>query len=116
MSAESVTIEDDVVISWGVTIVDHNSHALEWEKRAQDVADWHRGRKNWADVVIAPVILKKRCWIGFNASILKGVTIGEGAIVGAGTVVTKDVEPYTVVAGNPARVVRSLSISRQEDL
>jgi acetyltransferase-like isoleucine patch superfamily enzyme len=47
-------------------------------------------------------------WIGANVIILKGVTIGEGAIVGAGSVVTKDVPPYTIVAGNPARIIREI--------
>ena len=50
-----------------------------------------------------------KVWIGFNAIILKGVTIGEGAVVGAGSVVTKDVLPWTVVAGNPARLIREIS-------
>jgi galactoside O-acetyltransferase len=107
--AQAITLGDDVVISWGVTIVDHNSHAIEWNKRANDVLDWARGTKNWTDVKVAPVRIENRAWIGFNAIILKGITIGEGAIVGAGAVVTKDVPPYTVVAGNPARVVRALT-------
>lgn len=55
-----------------------------------------------------PIIIGDDAWIGFNAIILKGVTIGEGAVVGAGAVVTKDVPPYTVVAGNPAGVVKKL--------
>jgi maltose O-acetyltransferase len=50
-----------------------------------------------------------RVWIAYRAIILPGVTIGEGAVVGAGSVVTKDVEPYTIVAGNPARVVNKRS-------
>lgn len=103
-----------MIISWGVTIVDHNSHAINWQKRAEDVADWRQKEKKWTDVAIAPVRLKSRCWIGFNASILKGVTVGEGAIVGAGSVVSKDVAPFTVVAGNPARVIRSL-VSKTSD-
>ena len=60
-------------------------------------------------VKIAPVRIGDKAWIGFNAIILKGVTVGEGAIVAAGAVVTKDVPPYTIVAGNPARVIRTLS-------
>jgi acetyltransferase-like isoleucine patch superfamily enzyme len=109
VSAHKVELEDDVVVSWGVTIVDHNSHALDWNERRDDIIDWARGHKNWEHVKIAPVTLKQRCWVGFNASILKGVTIGQGAIVAAGAVVTKDVPPYTIVAGNPARVIRTLS-------
>lgn len=55
------------------------------------------------------VIIGDRVWIAYRAIILPGVTIGEGAVVGAGSVVTKDVEPYTIVAGNPARVVNKRS-------
>jgi len=108
VSASNVTIEDDVIISWGVTIVDHNSHAIDWEGRSKDVADWRRNNKDWSNVATSPVVLRRRCWIGFNVSILKGVTVGEEAVIGAGSVVSKDVPPFTVVAGNPARIVRSL--------
>ena len=52
------------------------------------------------------VIIGDRVWIAYRAIILPGVTIGEGAVVGAGSVVTKDVEPYTIVAGNPARFIK----------
>lgn len=107
--SDSVELSDDVVISWGVTIVDHNSHALEWLERRDDILDWGRGHKNWDNVKIAPVRLERRSWVGFNAIILKGVTIGEGAIVAAGAVVTKDVPPYTIVAGNPAQPIRTLA-------
>jgi acetyltransferase-like isoleucine patch superfamily enzyme len=57
------------------------------------------------DVASAPVVLEDDAWIGFNATILKGVIIGQGAVVGASSVVTKDVVAYTVVAGSPATVV-----------
>lgn len=53
-----------------------------------------------------PIIIKDDVWIGANAIILSGVTIGEGAIVGAGSVVTKNVEPYTIVVGNPAKKIK----------
>jgi galactoside O-acetyltransferase len=72
------------------------------------VRDWARGRKEWDHIAHAPVAISNRAWIGFNVSILKGVTIGEGAVVGACSVVTRDVPPYSLVAGNPARVVRTL--------
>lgn len=106
--AESITLGHDVVISWGVTIVDHNSHSIRWSDRKDDVLDWASGKKDWSNVAIKPVHVQDKVWIGFNAIILKGVTIGEGAIVAAGAVVTKDVPPYTIVAGNPARIVRSI--------
>ncbi len=54
-----------------------------------------------------PVVICDRAWIGFNSIILKGVVVGEGAVVGAGSVVSNDVAPYTVVAGNPAKFIKS---------
>ena len=55
-----------------------------------------------------PIRIGKDCWIGGNAIILPGVTIGDGVTVGAGSVVTKDIEPFSVVVGNPARVIKKL--------
>lgn len=115
VAAFRIEIEDDVIISWGVTIVDNNSHALHADDRADDIALWAVGQKDWSKVSVAPTILKRRCWLGFNAIILKGVTIGEGAIVGAGSVVTKDVPPFCIVAGNPARVVRRITPNDKEN-
>ena len=106
--AEKIEIGDDVLISWGCTIVDHNSHAIDWTSRRDDVIAWIQGKKDWSVVKINPVKIGDRVWIGFNTIILKGVTIGEGAIVGAGSVVTKDVRPYTIVAGNPAQFIREI--------
>jgi acetyltransferase-like isoleucine patch superfamily enzyme len=108
ISAERITVGDDVLISWGCTVVDHNSHAISWRHRSNDVMDWVKGEKDWANVKRKPVEIHSKAWIGFNAIILKGVTIGEGAIIGAGSVVTKDVPPYTIVAGNPAKVIREI--------
>lgn len=106
--ADRVDIGDDVLISSGCTIVDHDSHAQQFRDRKDDVVNWYRGRKDWNHVEISPVTIHDKAWIGLNAIILKGVTIGEGSIVGAGSVVTRDVPPYVLVAGNPARVVREL--------
>jgi len=53
--------------------------------------------------------IKDKAWIGFNSIILKGVTIGEGSIVGAGSVVTKDIPDWSIVGGNPAKVIREIS-------
>jgi acetyltransferase-like isoleucine patch superfamily enzyme len=109
VAAEHIIIGNDVVISWDTTIVDHNSHSLDWRQRANDVAEWHQGKKNWSGVGILPVTIEDNVWIGFGVTILKGVTIGKGAVVGAASVVTKDVAPFTVVAGVPAKKIRDLS-------
>ncbi len=106
--AETIEIGSDVLISWGCTIVDHNSHALAWKDRRRDVENWYAGTKNWAPVESAAVRIGNKAWIGFNVIVLKGVTIGEGAIIGAGSVVTRDVAAFTIVAGNPARPIREL--------
>lgn len=107
--AREIEIGDDVLISWGCTIVDHNSHSLAWPGRARDVENWFLGAKDWSAVKAAPIKIGSKAWLGFNVSVLKGVTIGEGAVVGACSVVTRDVPPYTVVAGNPAKVIREIS-------
>ena len=108
ISAEKIDIGDNVLIAWGCTIVDHDSHATAWWERAGDCERWMRGEKLWDHVKVSPVRIENHAWIGFNSIILKGVTVGEGAIVAAGSVVTKDVPPYTLVAGNPARPIREL--------
>lgn len=107
--SNSITIGNDVMISWGVTIVDHNSHSVRFSEREKDVLDWRENKKDWSTVNTAPVVIGDKAWLGFNSIILKGVTVGEGAVVGAGSVVTKDVAPWTIVGGNPARVIRELS-------
>lgn len=106
--SKKITIGDNVLISWGCTIVDHNSHAVEFSERAKDVAYWMKGKKDWSTVSRKEINIQDMAWIGFNSIILKGVTIGEGSIVGAGSVVTKDVPPWTIVAGNPAKKIREI--------
>jgi acetyltransferase-like isoleucine patch superfamily enzyme len=105
----SLVIGDDVIMSWGVTIVDHDSHSINWMDRRNDVREWRAGRKNWEQIAYAPVVVSDRVWIGFNVSVLKGVTIGEGAVIGACSVVTEDIPPYALAVGSPARVIRALS-------
>lgn len=107
--ASSITVGDDVMIAWNTTIFDHASHSLRFSERANDVTAWLRGKKNWAVVQVAPVRICNKAWVGFGSIVLPGVTIGEGAVVGAGSVVTRDVPPWTVAAGNPARVIRELA-------
>ena len=106
VTAERIVIGDDVLISWGCTIVDHGSHSLRWAERKDDVSKWYRGEKDWHGVKIAAVEIQNRAWIGFNVSILPGVTVGRGAVVAAGSVVTKNVDAYAIVGGAPARLIR----------
>jgi galactoside O-acetyltransferase len=112
-SATSIQVGDDTLISWGCNIVDHDSHPIRWEDRRDDVRDWRRGGKNWDHVVSEPVIIGNKCWLGLNVIVLKGVHIGDGAVVAAGSVVTRNVAPWTVVAGNPARVIKELSVENR---
>lgn len=107
-SACGIEVGDDVLIAFGVTIMDHDSHSLNFEERKKDVRDWMREEKNWAGVNMAPVKISNKAWIGARAIVLKGVQIGEGAVIGAGSVVTRDVPAWTLVAGNPARIIRSI--------
>lgn len=117
ISAAGVEIGNWVTMAWGITIYDHNSHSLDYRERINDqkqqLLDWGTGNfiinKNWSVVDKKPVSIGDYVWIGFDAVILKGVNIGTGAIVGACSMVTADVEPWTVVAGNPARVVKRLA-------
>ena len=110
VSACRIEVGNDVLMSWGCTVVDHDSHALHWDERKFDVSDTLLGKpKDWSNVTMKPVFIGDKAWIGFNVIILKGITIGEGAIVAAGSVVTKNVEPYSIVAGNPARFIRSVA-------
>jgi acetyltransferase-like isoleucine patch superfamily enzyme len=116
ISIQSIEIGNDVMFSWGCTVMDNDAHSLNWNDRVNDVRDWKKGLdekkigayKDWSKVDSAPVVIRDKAWIGFNVIILKGVTIGEGAVVAAGSVVTKNVDPYTLVGGNPARVIKEL--------
>lgn len=94
---EGVQIEDDVFIGHNVSFInDRYPRATSINGELQTEADWH----------IVRTIVKQGASIGTSSTILCGVTIGEFAVVGAGSVVTHDVPPNTVVAGNPARILR----------
>ncbi|UQA77915.1 acyltransferase [Sphingobacterium siyangense] len=118
----SVSFGNDILVAWGVVFYDHDSHSLDYRFRDQDVKQTYidyvneKGNylknKNWNVVNSLPIVIEDHAWIGAESMILKGVTIGKGAIVGARSVVTKDVPPFTVVAGNPAKVVKVLDIQQ----
>ena len=108
-AASSIEIGDDVLIAFEALIMDHNSHSLKFRERQHDVRDWVKGTKDWSTVAMAPVKISNKAWIGVRAIVLKGVTIGEGAVVGAGSLVTANVPPWTIVGGNPARIIRPLT-------
>ena len=110
--ATSITIGDDVLISFGCSIADHDSHSIYFEERKNDVIEWYYGRKDWTHVKTNPVCIGNKVWIGMHSIITEGINIGEGAIIGAGSVVTKDVPPWTIVAGNPAKIIRSVPSER----
>jgi len=99
---EGVTIEDEVFIGHGVMFTnDRYPRATTAEGNLQGDGDW----------TCIPTVVRRRASIGSNATILCGVEIGEEAIVGAGSVVTRDVPPRAIVAGVPARVLRYLGAS-----
>ena len=99
---EGVHIEDNVFVGHNVIFInDLYPRATTLDGKLQTDKDWK----------VIPTLVKKGASIGSNATILAGVTIGENAYVGAGAVVTKNVHPYSIVAGNPARVLRNIKNS-----
>lgn len=117
ISISRIIIEDDVTIGWGCLIYDHDSHSTDWLERCFDTEREYQcyvrhksliEDKDWSKVKTASIHICSKAWIGANATILKGVTIGEGSVVAAGSVVTKDVPAWCIVAGNPAKIVKTL--------
>jgi acetyltransferase-like isoleucine patch superfamily enzyme len=92
VSERRVTIGKDCRLSWDVVIMDTDQHPLNSKK-----------------VERKPVLIGDKSWIGCRSIILKGVTIGEGAVIAAGSTVTKDVPPYTVYGGSPARYIADVN-------
>ena len=124
---ENVALGDHVLISWNVFISDYDGHPVEPAQRRRQIdhihdnvfAAFRRRRepkeeeKYLPTFSSMPVTIGSNVWIGANATILKGVRIGDDSVVGTSAVVTKDVPPRSVVAGNPARVVRVLDAGRK---
>ncbi len=97
-SLESITIGDHVALGANSVVIDTDFHPLTPDGRRIDSSAGNT----------APVIIEDEVFIGMNCLILKGVSIGQGSVVGANSVVTKDVPPGVIIAGNPARVIRQL--------
>jgi galactoside O-acetyltransferase len=123
--AERIEVSDDVLMAWGATIADTDNHSIYWDERSGDVERCRRDyvatggadlarTHDWTTARIAPVHIGPKSWIGFNVIILRGVTIGEGAVIGAGSVVTRNVGPWRSAAGNPCRELRLLPQRREE--
>lgn len=107
---QSISIGNDVIIAGEVHIFDNNNHPTAPEVRyaMTQSANSEGPLWSWTEAEAKPVIIEDNVWIGERSTILKGVRIGKGSIVACNSVVTKDVPAYTIVAGNPAKVVKNL--------
>jgi acetyltransferase-like isoleucine patch superfamily enzyme len=108
-SARNILIGSRVLIAHNTNIFDNDTHPLGAHARHQQFREIITGGhpKN-LDLSEQPIVIGDDVWVGCMSIILKGVTIGQGAVIGAGSVVNKDVSPYTIVAGNPAQVIREI--------
>ncbi len=108
-SAVSIVIGNRVLISHSANIFDNLTHPLGAAARHEQIKQiFTRGHPVEVSLDESPVRICDDAWIGAGAMVLRGVTVGEGGVVAAGAVVTKDVPPFSVVAGNPAVLVREL--------
>jgi acetyltransferase-like isoleucine patch superfamily enzyme len=113
-SAASIEIGDRVLISHSVNIFDNLTHPLKATERHEQAKQiFTTGHPREISLDERPIKISDDAWIGACAMVLRGVSVGEGGIVAAGAVVTKDVPAYSVVAGNPAVVVRDLSVDER---
>jgi acetyltransferase-like isoleucine patch superfamily enzyme len=103
-AAEEIIIKNNVIVGANTTIIDTDFHPLTPEQRIVKPSDGKTCR----------IVIEDDVFVGMNCLVLKGVTIGQGSVVGAGSVVTKDVPSRVIVAGDPAQILRELS-SRQDE-
>ena len=111
-----ISIGDYALISWNVVLMDTYRVPMDASRRREELklVPAREPRLASASVESKPIHIERNVWIGFDSCVLPGVTIGEGAIVGARSVVTASVPPFTIVAGNPARVIRELTAEELE--
>jgi acetyltransferase-like isoleucine patch superfamily enzyme len=110
-SGEYISIGNNVLISHNVNIIDTSAHEKDAFERSERFLDLIKNGP-WVskgNVLTEPIYIGDYVWISFNVSILRGVTIGEGAIIGANSVVTKDIPPFSLSVGNPAKVIKYLN-------
>ncbi|WP_183560817.1 acyltransferase [Mucilaginibacter sp. SP1R1] len=122
ISRNKIEFGNDVMVAMGSVFYDHDSHSINYLNREDDITrqleDHRSGKffienKSWNNVTSSPIKIGNNAWIGINCIILKGVTIGEGAIIGAGSVVTRDIPAWTVAGGNPAKVIKEIPDERR---
>jgi acetyltransferase-like isoleucine patch superfamily enzyme len=107
-SAGKISIGDRVLISHNVNIHDNNSHSLDPQVRNREFiySYTHHSPMPNSSLPASEIVIEDDVWIGFNSTILKGVRIGRGAIIGACSLITADVPPHAVIIGNPARIIK----------
>ena len=103
---KKITIGDNTCIGGNCKILDNDFHPIDWEERNKLMSDVHGGDSSL--IPAKEIKIGKNCFIGCNSIILKGTVLGEGCVVGAGAVVAGKFEAYSIIAGNPARVIRKL--------
>ena len=108
---QEVTIGENAAIAHNVQIIDSNNHSLSAQERRDKFIEYRATGKNQELEMVAasPIKINDDVWIGTGAIILKGVQIGRGAIIAAGSIVTKDVPSYAIVGGNPAKIIGTSS-------
>ena len=103
-----IIIGDLFVMSTNCVITDNNNHPVNpIDRRIMTLTPSGSFERSWINSDNAPIIIGRNVWVGENARICKGVTIGDGAVIAANAVVTKDVPANSVAAGNPARIVKT---------
>jgi len=119
---ERIILGDCVLISWNVLIMDYDAHALNPDIRYEEREHMHKRFSSFSTLIDSrkitnqykaafnsrPIVIGNNVWIGTQAMIFKGVKIGSGSVIAAGTIVTSDIPENSLVAGNPGRIIRSL--------
>jgi acetyltransferase-like isoleucine patch superfamily enzyme len=108
---DEIKIGDYALISWNVLLMDTYRVPINPVTRRLELEQATKRNPRYIDskAPARPIHIKSNVWIGFDACVLPGVTIGEGSIIGARSVIIENVEPFTVMAGNPARIIRRLN-------